>query len=217
MMTNNNKVDYSNSILENENREYELNDFLLSEGSNAQNPIIIGSLDINMTKIKLNKKKSTMKDKFVENMTKNNMNLYLKDSPRKSCPLSKVHYLCTENSELLKRRNLKMENSKDISPKQSTSCQSTQTLKDEIRSLLRKLAKTRLLNSEWEEAIITKKNTEEVKQTNFSFRAKSYFLSKNITCDPFKTPKVSANFVPVNPEDISMWHIHPNQNNSFFD
>ena len=143
MMTNNNKVDYSNSILENGDREYDLNDFLLSEGSNAQKPIIIDSLDINMTKIKLNKRKLTMKDKFVKNTIKSNMDLYSKDSPRKSCPLSKVHYLCTENSEFLKVRNLKMENSKDISPKQSTSCQSTQTLKDEIRILLRKLAKTR--------------------------------------------------------------------------
>ena len=218
MITNSYLVGHSKQWENNEDRESDLTECLLSEGTTAQIPLIVYSLETNMKNIQLSKNKSISKDKSMKNMIKDNMVLNSKYSQRKSCSISPVHFLYSENSDLMKAKDFNIRNTNDVSPKITTSWQSPQTLKDEIRGMLRKLAKDRLLNSKWNEEIVLMNNTEDKKQLKLASEVKDAPLSQKIDRSSIKTSKMSANVIPTSPEDISMWHIHPNWNiDSLFD
>ena len=114
---------YRNSISE-EDRESDLSDELLSEGSTAQTPWTINWLDINMYCIKPSKVKS----KTTKNIKINCEILNLKIH-HDSLSLNPNHTNDSDNLNLINIKDSQPSNARSVSLKSTTSRQSRQTLK----------------------------------------------------------------------------------------
>ena len=189
-------------------RESDLSDCYLSEGSAALPPLIIMKLETNMNNIKLGKKLITqdnpLKDKKFY-CTISNSKCFNKKSS--SFDQEKSHN--SKVSKLSNESNNKVSSTLEESMKISSSRQCHRTLKDEIKYLLRKLANERLFNSEWKSSNLQYINEEEKKASLFD----SEIINtphQNISKSLNKIQKVVRSDSINSSEDISMRHIRPN-------
>ena len=198
--------EYKNSISE-EDRESDLSDEFLSEGSTAQTPWMINWLDINMNCVK----QSKVKSKTTKNININCEISNLKILHHDSFSFFPKHSNDSDNLNLINIKDSQSPNASDVSLKFTTSRQSPQTLKSEIKYLLRKLAKEKSFNSENKEKYLQKKSFDIKSQLEeFSDISNENKLSKEIANNRNMIPKQICSYMPVNLEDISMWHVYPN-------
>ena len=202
-------VDISDNILNDYDNESDLSESFLSEGSTAQSPMIVDWLEINMNNNKFCKtlivKENSMKNTNVYDIKSDSKKFHIKVSSFDQSTSKDYKSL-----NISKESNVQLSNTRDESSKYPLSSRkSPQTLKDEIKYLLRKLANERLINSEWKSLSLNNKITE----WKGSMLIDSDMINKasqNISVSANKMSKCRISDAPNFPEDISMWHILPN-------
>lgn len=201
-------------ILSADDRESDLSDDLLSEGTAVQTPLSINSLELNMDNILLSKRKTWGKENSMKNMNIWDIQLDLKFSSPKNLYLSEVQSSELKDSSFKMEKKYQGYKSSDVSPKQST-CQSPTTLKGEIKYLLRWLAQERSNSSEFKHSSFFKRKFDDNKMRKNSIDARQNLKSPialDISNDISKIRKSSS---PMSPEDITMWQILPYSESEF--